>query len=308
MGLPLGFLLACSGSDGDSTTADAGAASDAAGVDASADATTAVDGAARDGSTVDSAVDAGNWKLTWSDEFNGANGSAPDATKWTAETGGNGWGNQEREYYTNDLANAVVQSGNLVITATTAGAAAHQCWYGQCQYTSARLVTSGKFSQAYGRFEARIQIPKSQGLWGAFWMLGANIATAPWPACGEIDIMENVGKEPAINHGSLHGPGYSGGNPLTGSYTLPGAAKLGDGFHLYAAEWEQNVVRFYVDDVLYETRTNADVPAGHAWVYDHAFFLLLNVAIGGNFPGDPDGTSVFPQTMLVDYVRVYARP
>ena len=301
------LLSACSGDDnGNATGVDAGIADGAA----SPDAATADAGTASDSATSDApiAADAGNWKLTWSDEFNGANGSAPDPSKWTAETGGGGWGNQEREYYTNDLANAVVQNGNLVITATTAGAAAHPCWYGQCQYTSARLVTSGKFSQAYGRFEVRAQVPKGQGLWPAFWMLGQDIATAPWPACGEIDIMENVGKEPGKNHGSLHGPGYSGGNPLTGSYTLPGGAKLGDAFHLYAAEWETNVVRFYVDDVLYETKTNVDVPAGHVWVYDHPFFLLLNVAIGGQFPGEPDGTTVFPQTLLVDYVRVYKRP
>ena len=117
--------------------------------------------------------------------------------------------------------------------------------------------------------------------------------------------MENVGKEPSINHGSLHGPGYSGGNPLTGKYTLPGGAALGADFHVYAIEWEVNVVRFYVDDMLYETRTPADVPAGKTWVYDHPFFIVLNVAVGGVFPGLPNATTMFPQTMLVDYVRAY---
>jgi beta-glucanase (GH16 family) len=128
-----------------------------------------------------------------------------------------------------------------------------------------------------------------------------------WPTCGEIDIMENVGREPTINHGTLHGPGYSGGAGLSAQYTLPGGAALSADFHSYAIEWEQNVVRFYVDDHLYETRTPADVPGGNRWVYDHPFFLILNVAIGGPFPGNPDGTTVLPQTMTVDYVRVYAR-
>ncbi len=245
------------------------------------------------------------WTLVWSDEFDGADGSGIDTTKWAAQTGGDGWGNQEREYYTNDLANAQEQGGNLVITATTAGAAAQTCWYGQCLYTSARLQTMGLFQQAYGRFEARIKIPRGQGLWPAFWMLGNNIGTAGWPQCGEIDIMENIGKEPGIVHGSMHGPGYSGGSALTAAYTLPGSAALADDFHVYAVEWEVGVARFYLDDTLYETKTPADVPAGTTWVFDHPFFILLNVAVGGSWPGDPDATTVFPQTMLVDYVRVY---
>lgn len=247
------------------------------------------------------------WQLSWSDEFNGPDGTGIDTTKWVAQTGGDGWGNQEREYYTSDSANAQQKGGNLVITATTAGASAHTCWYGQCQYTSARLQTAGLFEQAYGRFEARIKMPRGQGLWPAFWMLGNNIGTAGWPTCGEVDIMENIGKEPGINHGSMHGPGYSGGNPLTGSYTLPGGAAYADDFHIFAVEWEVGVVRFYVDGTLYETHTPADVPAGKVWVYDHPFFMLLNVAVGGGWPGDPDATTTFPQTMLVDYVRVYTR-
>jgi beta-glucanase (GH16 family) len=243
--------------------------------------------------------------LVWSDEFNGPDGSGIDTTKWTALTGGDGWGNQELEYYTADLANAQQMGGNLVITATTAGASAHTCWYGQCKYTSARLQTKDHFAQAYGRFEARIKIPFGQGLWPAFWMLGNDIDSTPWPACGEIDIMENIGKEPSTVHGSMHGPGYSGGNPLTAAYVLPGSAKLSDDFHVFAVEWDVGEVRFYVDTTLYETRTPADVPAGKVWVYDHPFFLLLNVAVGGGWPGSPDATTTFPQTMLVDYVRVY---
>ena len=173
-------------------------------------------------------------------------------------------------------------------------------------YTSGRINTAGKFAQAYGRFEARIQIAEGQGLWPAFWTLGDNIGSAGWPSCGELDIQETVDAKPTVNHGSAHGPGYSGGNPLTGTYTLPAGA-LSDGYHLYAIEWEPNVVRWYVDDVLYETRTPADVPPGDVWVYDHPFFVILNLAVGGNFPGAPDGTTVFPATTKVDYVRVYRK-
>ncbi len=245
------------------------------------------------------------WNLVWSDEFNGPNGSGVDGSKWTAEVGGSGWGNQELEYYTNSTQNAQQQNGSLVITATPAGANQYNCWYGTCQYTSARLVTRGKFEFMYGRAESRVKIPRGQGLWPAFWMLGNNIGSAGWPTCGEVDIMENIGKEPATNHGSMHGPGYSGGNPLTGIYTNPGGA-LGDAYHTYAMEWEPAAVRFYVDGNLYETRTPANLPGGTKWVYDHPFFMLLNLAVGGNWPGSPDGSTSFPRQMLVDYVRVYS--
>lgn len=237
----------------------------------------------------------------WSDEFNGTLGSAVDSSKWNLVNKGDGFGNNELEFYRDGTNNAAMDgNGNLVITAKEES-------YGGRNYTSAKLESSGKFEQTYGRFEARIKIPRGQGLWPAFWMLGNNIGSVGWPTCGEIDIMENVGKEPSIVHGSLHGPGYSGGNPLGGSYTLPNGGVFADDFHEFAVEWEENVVRFYVDDNLYETRTPADVPSGGTWVYDHPFYIILNVAVGGNWPGSPDGTTQFPQTMLVDYVRVYTR-
>jgi beta-glucanase (GH16 family) len=220
------------------------------------------------------------------------------------ETGGGGWGNNELETYTARTQNAHVQDGNLVITAI------HETYTGTDgitrQYTSSRLKTAGLFDQAYGRFEARIKIPQGQGMWPAFWMLGNNIGQIGWPACGEVDIMENIGKEPAVVHGSMHGPGYFGSNGLTASYSLP-SGKFSDDFHVFAVEWEPSIVRFYVDGNLYETRTPVDLPAGKTWVYDHPFFLLLNVAVGGDWPGSPDQTTVFPQTMLVDYVRVYTK-
>jgi beta-glucanase (GH16 family) len=245
------------------------------------------------------------WTLTWSDEFDGADGSPVDASKWNHDTGGNGWGNQELEYYTADTANARQAGGNLVITATPDGASGHTCWYGACQYTSARLLTSGKYSAAYGRIEARVKMPAGKGLWPAFWMLGDNIGMVNWPRCGEIDIMETVGSDVQTNHGSMHGPGYSGGSPLTATISLPGGVKLSDDFHTYAVEWAPNVVRFYVDTTLYETRTPADIPQGSEWVYNHPFFMLLNLAVGGQWPGSPDASSHFPAQMLVDYVRVY---
>jgi beta-glucanase (GH16 family) len=251
------------------------------------------------------ATPTGTWKLIWSDEFDSANGSAPDSSKWVLETGGNGWGNNELEYYTTRTQNSQITGGNLVITALredytgTDGVSR--------QYTSARMKTAGKFAQKYGRFEARIKIPRGQGIWPAFWLLGDNCGQLPWPQCGEIDIMENIGSTPSTVYGTIHGPGYSGSGGLSSSYTLPNQQLFADDFHTMSIEWEPNVIRFYVDGNLYKTRTPSDLPPGTKWVYDHPFFILLNVAVGGNWPGNPDGTTQFPQTMLVDYVRVYAK-
>jgi beta-glucanase (GH16 family) len=244
------------------------------------------------------------WTLVWSDEFDGPDGSAPDPTKWGYDLGGNGWGNNEWETYTNRTQNAQVTAGNLVITA------ANEVYTGADgitrNYTSARLISKGKFSQAYGRMEARIRIPYGQGIWPAFWMLGDNIGTVGWPTCGEIDIMENVGKEPGTVHGTVHGPGYSGANGIGAAYSLV-SGRFADDFHIFALEWELNTLRFYVDGQLYKTTTASDIPTGTTWVFDHSFFFILNVAVGGGWPGYPDGTTTFPQTMQVDYVRVYKR-
>jgi beta-glucanase (GH16 family) len=245
----------------------------------------------------------GKWKLTWSDEFNGPDGSAPDPSKWVVEAGGKGWGNQEMEYYTTRRENAHIQAGELVIEARREN---YRGTDGVSRdYTSARLKTAGRFSQAYGRFEARIKIPAGQGMWPAFWMLGDDIDTAGSPACGEIDVMENIGKEPSTIHGSIHGPGYSGGDGIEAPYRLPARRRFADEFHVFAVEWEPNALRFYVDRDLYVSRSRSDLRPGWKWVFDHPFFLLLNLAVGGDWPGNPDATSVFPQTMLVDYVRVY---
>ncbi len=248
-------------------------------------------------------------KLAFKDEFNGPAGSAIDTAKWTAEIGGGGWGNQELEYYTNSTDNAYMDgNGALVIKAIKlTPPLSLSCWYGPCQYTSARLITKGKFEQKYGRFEARIKVPSGQGMWPAFWMLGNNIDTVGWPACGEIDIMENIGREPTIVHGTVHGPGYSGGNGIGGAYNLPGNAPFADDYHVYTTEWSADRISFYVDGALYKSVTPASLPAGSAWAFDRPFFMILNFAVGGGWPGNPDGTSVFPQTMMIDYVRVYKR-
>jgi beta-glucanase (GH16 family) len=232
------------------------------------------------------------WKLAWSDEFEGSAGAAADASKWTYDTGPN-WYNGELQDYTSGTTNASLDgNGNLVIEAR------EEAREGK-QYTSARLKTEGKKTFTYGRFEGRMKLPYGQGMWPAFWMLGGN----SWPNTGEIDIMENLGREPSIVHGTFHGPGYSGAAGPTASYTLPGGAKLSDDFHVFAIEWETNVVRWYVDGILYSTKTPSDIK-GNTWVFDHGFFFILNLAVGGEWPGNPDSTSVFPQKMVIDYVRV----
>jgi len=315
-------LLACSGSDDSSMPAsapppatthkDAGAhpANDA-GAPTEDDASGGGGGNQLDSAPAQDDGARPGWKLVWRDEFDLSDGSPIDDSKWSHETGNSGWGNnRERQFYTDGTENAEIRNGALVITAKKDGASNYQCQYGTCKYTSARFNTSGKFEQKYGRFEARIQVPRGQGMWPAWWMLGTNIGGnngVGWPSCGEIDVMENVGYDPSGDHGSLHGPGYSGGNPLTAAYEMPNGQALADAFHVYTVEWEENVVRFYFDETLYETRTPADVPEGKTWVYDHPFFLILNLAVGGQWPGDPDNSTQFPQTMKVDYVRVYSR-
>jgi len=232
------------------------------------------------------------WKLSWSDDFDGPAGSAADSSKWTYDTGPN-WYNGELQDYTSGTSNASLDgNGNLVIEAR------NEALEGR-QYTSARLKTEGKKTFTYGRFEGRMKLPYGQGMWPAFWLLGGN----NWPTTGEIDIMENLGREPSIAHGTMHGPGYSGAAGPTASYTLPGDAKFSDDFHVFAIEWETNAIRWYVDDTLYSTKTPADI-GGNTWVFDHGFFFILNLAVGGDWPGNPDSTTVFPQRLVIDYVHV----
>jgi beta-glucanase (GH16 family) len=245
------------------------------------------------------------WHLSWSDEFNGPNGSSPDPSKWAFVTGGKGFGNNELETYTARPANAQQRDGNLAITAQKEdftgpdGIPRH--------YTSARIQTRALFSQAYGRFEASMQLPPGgKGIWPAFWLLGDNNDTAHWPNCGEIDIIENIG-DPATIYSTLHGPGYSGARGISAKFPLPAGESVSTAFHLYAVEWAPGDIKFFFDDHLIAERTPADLPPGATWVYDHPFFILLNLAVGGAWPGNPDEATAFPQQMLVNYVRVYTR-
>ncbi|MEO8916557.1 MAG: glycoside hydrolase family 16 protein [Polyangiaceae bacterium] len=233
-----------------------------------------------------------SWKLVWSDDFDGASGTAVDGSKWAYDSGPN-WYNGELQDYTTGAANASLDgNGDLVIEARKEAREGRQ-------YTSARLKTEGIKTFTYGRFEARMKLPHGNGMWPAFWMLGGST----WPDTGEIDVMENLGREPSITHGTMHGPGYSGAAGPTASYTLPGGAALSDNFHVFAVEWEANAIRWYVDETLYSTKTKADINGG-TWVFDHGFFMLLNLAVGGDWPGNPDDTTVFPQRLVVDYVHV----
>jgi beta-glucanase (GH16 family) len=251
-----------------------------------------------------------NWTLTWSDEFTGPQGATPDSSKWTMETGGNGWGNAELESYTSRPENASIDTsqgadGALVITARNEPGYVGTDGIAR-DYTSARMTTANSLAQAYGKFEARLKIPHGQGMWPAFWMLGANIGTVGWPGCGELDIMENVGKDPGHIFGTIHGPGYSGAQGISVTGSLPGNAAFADDWHVYGVEWAPDVVRWTLDGTAYGTRSINDLPAGTDWVFDHPFFVIMNVAVGGSWPGNPDATTVFPQTMLVDYVRAYS--
>lgn len=248
----------------------------------------------------DNAIVDRNYQLVWEDNFNGPAGQAPDAAKWTYDIGigpGNdGWGNQELQYYTDRPENVALDgAGNLAITARSESYAARA-------FTSARINTKDIFDQTYGRFEARIKMPWGPGIWPAFWLLGADIDQVSWPQCGEIDIMEYRGQEPNLVHGSLHGPGYSGGAAITKSFGFTNN-RFDVDFHVFAVEWGEDYIDYYVDDALYQRIKPENVPG--EWVYDHPFFIILNVAVGGNYVGFPTPQTPFPQTMLVDYVKVY---
>jgi beta-glucanase (GH16 family) len=238
--------------------------------------------------------------LVMSDEFDAA--GSPSSAMWNFDIGNGadqgipGWGNNELQYYTDRSENIIVEDGMLKITAKKES-------FEGSSYTSARIQTKDLFEQKYGRFEARIQLPWGQGLWPAFWLLGSNSDEVTWPACGEIDIMENRGSEPTIINGTVHGPGYSAGESITKAYDLVND-RFDTGFHVFGIEWGEGYINFYVDDVLYNQITPSDVPG--EWIFDdQPFYIIMNLAVGGNYGGPPNDNTVFPQTMLVDYVRVY---
>ncbi len=244
------------------------------------------------------------WKLTWSDEFSGHGSKSPNPAKWQIITGGTGWYHNELEYYTARKENLRQKHGKLILEVRKEDYTGPD--HVTKTVTSARLITQGKFTQRYGRFEARIKLPAGKGMWPAFWMLGDDHDTKGWPASGEIDVMENIGDHHRI-YGTLHGPGFSGPQGLQSHYDLPEGQTVDGEFHLYAVEWEPEEIRFYVDNHIYATQTKAGLPVGATWVFDHPFYLLLNLGVGGSWPGYPDNTTKFPQQMLVDYIRVYER-
>lgn len=235
------------------------------------------------------------WKIVWQDEFDGAAGALPNVSNWRFDVGED-WGNAQLEYDTDRASNASLDgAGHLVITA-------RQESYKGRGYTSARITTQGKREQRYGRFEARIKMPSGRGLWPAFWMLGANEDVVGWPQTGEIDVMEYRGQEPTVIHGTLHGPGYSGIKAFTRRFELQ-AARFDQDFHDFTVEWDEDQVSWRVDGHLYHRIKRNYVPGD--WVFDHPFYLILNLAVGGGYVGPPDGSTTFPQTMVVDWVRVY---
>ncbi|HJQ20662.1 MAG TPA: glycoside hydrolase family 16 protein [Gemmatimonadaceae bacterium] len=250
------------------------------------------------------------WQLVWSDEFDGSAGSVPDATKWRYDLGDGcaqnlcGWGNSEKEYYTDAPDNVAMNGAGQLVIVARALPAGSTCGGVTCRYTSAKLTTRGLMNAAPGRIEARIKLPSGQGLWPAFWALGHDHPNTPWPMCGELDIMENRGSQPDITSSAVHGPNYAGGSSFNAIRALATSA---DDFHTYAVEWNTANIRFFVDGVFSFGVSRSDVQSKGPWVFDQSFYLILNLAVGGHFDGDPQSDAIFPATMLVDYVRVYRR-
>lgn len=244
----------------------------------------------------------GTFRLAWEDQFEGPAGTSPSAEHWTFDvgTGTNGWGNNQLEYDTDRPANASLDGlGNLAITARREA-------MGGMAYTSARMTTRGRHEPLYGRVEARIKLPRGGGLWPAFWMLGANIGTtSSWPACGEIDVMEYLGQAPTRAFSTVHGPGYSGAYGVSQAYYAPGGAGFDEDFHVFGVEWVPGGLTFLLDGAQVGATVTPDMlPHNTEWVFDHPFFLILNLAVGGNLGGPVAPDTAFPATMLVDWVRV----
>lgn len=247
------------------------------------------------------AVASAEYTLIWADEFDYT--GLPNPEYWSYDVGGDGWGNGEFQYYTDARPeNARVENGRLIIEARKED-------YEGRLYTSARILTENKKHFSYGMLEARIKLPAGVGVWPAFWMLGADFSTVGWPDCGEIDIMEFVGKDPNKIHGTIHGPFYSAGGGITGSHDFGSPAT--EDFHVFKIVWEENLIRWYVDDILYHSAGPDDIGGSprsgpYEWVFDHPFFIILNVAIGGSWGGPVSPEMEFPVQMEVDYVRVYS--
>jgi|GEM_PF-246231 len=253
-------------------------------------------------------LDDQEWDQVWADEFDDA---SLDTATWGYDVGGGcgpsgsfdtscSWGNQESQYYT-DGDNARIENGSLVLEARE-----EEAPNGINPYTSARVLSSGKKTAQYGRVDVRATLPQGQGIWPALWMLGDNIGEVGWPNCGEIDIMELVGNDPDTVHGTVHGPGYSGGDAIGGSYSLD-SATFAEGPHTFSIVWDPDQIKWFVDGTQYHTVTRSEVEsAGNEWVFDDSeFFFIFNVAVGGEWPGYPDDTTTFPQQMRVHHIRQY---
>ena len=233
--------------------------------------------------------------LVWQDEFDG---TEIDASSWTHETGNHGWGNQELQNYTARSQNSYISDGNLVIEAREES-------FGGSDYTSARMITAGKREFTFGRIDIRAKLPVGQGMWPALWMLGANFFDVGWPFCGEIDIMENVGFEPTTSHGAAHwGPqGASSSTFKVGDFHIPAGETFADEFHVFSIIWENNNIRWFVDDNLFHSLSQSEV--GQFYNFNNNFFFIFNIAVGGTWPGSPDATTVFPQRMFVDLSLIH---
>lgn len=231
--------------------------------------------------------------LKWSDEFSG---NSIDNNTWNYDLGGNGWGNNELETYTDNSKNSFVTRGGYLVLE------ARQEPFGSANYTSARMLTMGKKDFTYGRIDVRAKLPKGQGVWPAIWMLGSDIASTPWPACGEIDMMELLGNQPDKIYGTAHWSNGGQNASLGGSYTMP-SGDFSQEFHVFSIAWDSSKIDWYVDNYKYYTAPKSSMVGSYP--FDKPFFIILNVAVGGAWPGNPDGTTVFPQRMIVDYIRVY---
>ena len=253
------------------------------------------------------------WTLVWRDEFDGPAGTLPDSLKWSHDTADGcpvgicGFSNRDKQYYTRAPDNASLNGfGQLAIVARRASPGL-LCSDGPCRYTSAKMTTRGKMGALPGRVEARIKIPSGQGLWPAFKILGTSFPATPWPQCGELDIMENRGSDPRTVSSAMHGPGYFNVAFLGHAYTLHNGGTLADDYHDYVVEWNSERVSFYVDATLHFSFNRAEVERFGPWPFDQSFFIVLNLAVGGVYDGDPQSDVIFPATMLTDYVRVYVR-
>ena len=243
---------------------------------------------------------AAGWDLTFTDEFTGSAGAFPDAAKWNIEVNGNPPNSEAQAYVKNARNVSLNGAGQLELTALHEPS-------GSKQYTSGKVNSNGKFKQTYGRWEARIKLPEGTGFWPAFWMLGTNNGCGGWPSCGEIDIIENRGRQAMVSSSAMHGPGYSGNTPLAHSYNLPtGTNSFFADYHVFSCEWDDTSVKFFVDTTLHYTVKKTDVQRYGNWVYNHDFYAILNLAVGGQFDGMKlPAVSAFPARVTVDYVHVY---